>query len=160
MKKRRIKPGLSLRKNMTRIVSRMLRDVMASLEVVVAHPAREKDLHRARIAAKPLRYSIEILEDASGPRCKEYFSEIKDLIRLMGKIHDLDSSRAILTGLLKEIGDRAAVDAAASRTKELSPIRKMLAKQKRERARLFGKMAARVGRLKAEAVEKGLLENL
>lgn len=130
MKKYKIKPGLSLRNNMRRILPRMMREMMSSLKSAIAHPKRIKRLHKARIAAKPLRYSIEILENGSKTRYSKYFSEIKKMLQLMGTIHDLDIFMQSLDNISKTSGK-----------KTLSLIQKIVSKQKQARKRIFKKMS-------------------
>ncbi len=53
-------------------------------------PARISELHRMRIAAKRLRYTLELFEPVVGKSLAEAIEAMKEVQELLGAIHDLD----------------------------------------------------------------------
>lgn len=70
---------------------------------VVGHPGRRRELHRMRIDGKPLRYALETYEVCFGPGYRACFEEVKEMLELMGAIHDLDVAVDRLRGFLREM---------------------------------------------------------
>ncbi|MGH2409431.1 MAG: CHAD domain-containing protein, partial [Chloroflexota bacterium] len=52
--------------------------------------ARDKDLHQMRIAAKHLRYTLEIFRICFGPAIEQRIDDIKTIQDKIGQIHDCD----------------------------------------------------------------------
>ena len=81
----------------------MFDDFMLDKERVVNHPRLKKVLHAMRITGKPMRYIMELLEPSLGEDFKYCLNEIKNMIELMGEIHDCDAAVEELTVHLKEV---------------------------------------------------------
>ncbi len=126
MKARRVK-GLDcdggLAENARRIVLVRL-DELFSFDPAVRDPQAVEELHALRIAAKRLRYILELTEPALGPVARLGTKEAKGLQGLLGDIHDCDVMvpRVRAEIELLRAQDAASVRAsAASRTKDLEP---------------------------------------
>jgi CHAD domain-containing protein len=63
-------------------------------------------LHAVRIAAKKLRYSLELAKDVSGLPLGREIGQLKRLQTLMGELHDLQ----ILTGYVRTVLTKSRVD--------------------------------------------------
>jgi CHAD domain-containing protein len=84
-------------------------------EVVGFMPAAATDtraLHDLRIAAKRLRYVLEIAHPCFGPYARTAIKHLKAMQDLLGDIHDADVHVPDVTALLEEV---IAADAAATR---------------------------------------------
>ena len=137
---RGIKPGKGLRENAQRVISVRLAE-MLSWQGALEDPGQVVELHNMRIAAKRLRYALEIF-DVCFPDSKDVLQEVTGIQEDLGDIHDLD----VLIDLLKsrlhareaEV-ERRAIDimasdiAAAGRTHQL---RQLLYAQARDRRRI------------------------
>lgn len=92
MKARRVK-GLdtsgTLIDNAERIVAVRL-DELVSFTPKVFDPAEVECLHDMRIAAKRLRYVLEVTGDLFGPYAHDARKKTKELQDLLGDIHDCD----------------------------------------------------------------------
>ena len=114
MRARRVKgldPGASLADNAERIVRTRL-DELYSFTPKALNPKRVKALHDMRIAAKRLRYVLEITSFCFGPYASTATKRAKELQDLLGEIHDCDVQIPETAGF----GERLlAVDAAALR---------------------------------------------
>jgi hypothetical protein len=85
---RGIKPGRSLRRNGARIIAARLAELLSWQEFL--HDAsRVEELHAMRIAAKRLRYALEIFETCFSD-VDVLLKELRDLQEDLGEIHDLD----------------------------------------------------------------------
>ncbi len=102
-KKYPVKSKRSLKENVINILPMMLNDFMSYKEQVVNHPRQKKRLHRMRITGKPMRYIMEIMEPSFGGDFKFCLNGIKDVIELMGEIHDCDVNIPELINYLSEI---------------------------------------------------------
>jgi hypothetical protein len=113
MKARRVK-GLDaaapLGDNAERIVRTRL-DELWSFMPRAADPAEVEALHDMRIAAKRLRYVLEVTHPVFGPFAAAAVDAVKDLQDLLGDIHDCDvqlpETAAVLAGAID--ADVAAV---------------------------------------------------
>jgi len=92
MKARKVKglePGGSLGENAERIVAVRLSE-LRSFSPQVLDPAEIQALHDMRIAAKRLRYVLELTKPALGPSAAGGARTAKKLQDLLGQIHDCD----------------------------------------------------------------------
>jgi CHAD domain-containing protein len=62
-------------------------------------PERIKELHRLRIAAKKLRYTLELLRPWYGPGINKYIHASRALQDVLGDLHELDVLIAAMRGL-------------------------------------------------------------
>ena len=84
-----LKPGRPLRLNAARIVAMRL-DELRGLADEALEPGAERAQHDMRIAAKRLRYVLEIVESCFAPDGEPARLVAKELQGLLGEIHDCD----------------------------------------------------------------------
>ena len=92
LKARRVKgldPDGTLADNAERIV-RVRLDELCGFMPTAADPAEVVALHDMRIAAKRLRYILEVTGPCFGPYAKTATRQVKELQDLLGEIHDCD----------------------------------------------------------------------
>lgn len=140
MKARRIKgldPDAPLADNAERIV-RVRLDELCGFMPTAADPREVVALHDMRIAAKRLRYILEITGPCFGPYAKTATKSVKDVQDLLGEIHDCDvqipETAAFAEGLLA--ADATALHAAAGAAEDLDPVLLKQAPHVREHAGL------------------------
>jgi CHAD domain-containing protein len=109
-KVRGLDPAAPLADNAERIV-RVRLDELSSFMPTAADPAEVTALHDMRIAAKRLRYILEITAPCFGPYAKTAVRMTKDLQDLLGEIHDCDVQLPEVAAFLEEL---VAEDAAAA----------------------------------------------
>jgi CHAD domain-containing protein len=61
-----------------------------SYEPIVSDPLATTDLHNLRIAAKRLRYTLELFADVFGAHGTRQIERIKAIQEALGNVHDLD----------------------------------------------------------------------
>ena len=147
MKARKVKgidPQGPLGDNAQRIVAVRLDEVCAFTPRVF-DPAEVEALHDMRIAAKRLRYVIEVTGELFGPYARTAGKRVKELQDLLGDIHDCDVVVPRLLELAGEADDRQrrGVDA-------------LVAHHRARRERLFGEFLAFWERLEAERFRERL----
>ena len=71
------------------LVSRRLAELEA-FDSVADHPERAEELHAMRIAAKRLRYTLEIFRPLFGEEAALFVEKLKEMQDLLGEIHDCD----------------------------------------------------------------------
>ena len=125
MKARRIKgldPDAALADNAEQIV-RVRLDELCGFMPTAADPGEVVALHDMRIAAKRLRYILEVTGPCFGPYAKTATKLVKDVQDLLGEIHDCDvqipETAAFAEGLLA--ADAAALHVAAGAAGDLDP---------------------------------------
>jgi CHAD domain-containing protein len=95
-------PAGSFEENANRIIAVRAQEVL-DLGAGAQDPADAKALHDLRIAAKRLRYVLEL----TGP--SEPVKQLKRLQDLLGEIHDCDVQLPPLRALAREAAEREAV---------------------------------------------------
>jgi CHAD domain-containing protein len=88
-KVRGLKPGEPLRPNAARILATRL-DELGELAERAVEPGAEEAQHEMRIAAKRLRYALEIFEGCFGRASSEARLVARELQSALGEIHDCD----------------------------------------------------------------------
>jgi CHAD domain-containing protein len=90
-------PKDTLRANAARIIAVRV-DEVCSFDPAIRDPGNVTELHDMRIAAKRLRYVLEICGFAFGPEMRQAEREAKWLQDVLGEVHDCD----VLTPLVQE----------------------------------------------------------
>jgi hypothetical protein len=116
VKARRVKgldPDGTLAENLQRIVATRL-DELCSFVPRALDPARIKALHDMRIAAKRVRYILEVgAEPCFGPYAQTAIKRAKDLQDLLGELHDCDVQLPRVRALQEELRAADALEARA-----------------------------------------------
>ncbi|MFL5874303.1 MAG: CHAD domain-containing protein [Solirubrobacteraceae bacterium] len=97
-------PAASLADNAERIVRTRL-DELYSFTPKALNPKRVKALHDMRIAAKRLRYVLEITSFCFGPYASTATKRAKELQDLLGEIHDCDELLPRVQAVQRELRD-------------------------------------------------------
>jgi hypothetical protein len=116
VKARKVKgldPEAPLADNAEKIVLVRL-DELCSFMPAAADPRKVKALHDMRIAAKRLRYILEVTGPVFGAYAKTAVRLTKDLQDLLGEIHDCDVQLPEVAAFLEELVAEDAVAAGAS----------------------------------------------
>jgi hypothetical protein len=112
MKARKVKgldPDGALIDNMRRVILVRLDELHGFIPAAL-DPANVTELHDMRIAAKRLRYLLELSEPLFGADTKKAAKVVKSLQDLLGEIHDCDELLPLVRGHVKGL---RAEDAAA-----------------------------------------------
>ena len=138
MKARKVRgldPDGTLAANAERIVLERL-DELCGFMPRAADPEEVVALHDMRIAAKRLRYVLEVTGPCFGPYAEKATKMVKELQDLLGEIHDCDvqvpETEAFAARLLDE--DARALHAAAGDAGDLDPALLKQAPHAREHA--------------------------
>ena len=84
-----LRPGSRLGGAAQRIARQRVVDLL-SFDKAVRDPVNVRELHDLRIAAKRLRYTLEVLGDVLGPAARVVEDEARALQDVLGEIHDCD----------------------------------------------------------------------
>jgi hypothetical protein len=138
MKARRVKgldPDGTLADNAERIVLVRL-DELCSFMPAAADPDEVVALHDMRIAAKRLRYVLEVTAPCFGPYAKTATKHVKELQDLLGEIHDCDVQIPETSAFAERLqgADAAALREAAGAAEDLEPALLKQAPHAREHA--------------------------
>ena len=116
MKARRVnglEPEAPLADNAERIV-RVRLDELTSFIPKALDPNEVVALHDMRIAAKRLRYVLEVTGSCFGPYASNAVKMVKDLQDLLGEIHDCDVQLPEVAAFLEELVQEDVAAAGAS----------------------------------------------
>jgi hypothetical protein len=104
-----LRPGSKLGGAARRIAKQRVAD-MLQFDAAVRDPANVPELHDLRIAAKRLRYTLEVLGSALGPAAALLEDEARALQDVLGEVHDCD---VLAPRLAQELAQLVAADAEA-----------------------------------------------
>jgi CHAD domain-containing protein len=104
-----LRPGSKLGGAARRIAAQRVAD-MLQFDEAVRDPGNVRELHDLRIAAKRLRYTVEVLGSVLGPAAAVMEDEARALQDVLGDIHDCD---VLAPRLRRELAQLAASDAQA-----------------------------------------------
>ena len=117
MKARKVKgldPATPLADNAERIVRTRL-DELCGFMPAAADPAASTELHDMRIAAKRLRYALEVTGPCFGAYAGAAVKHIRELQDLLGDIHDCDVHLPETAAFLDELIEADVAAVAAGR---------------------------------------------
>jgi hypothetical protein len=104
-----LRPGSRLGGAARRIAAQRIADLL-QFDEAVRDPANIRELHDLRIAAKRLRYTLEVLGNALGPVAASVEDEARALQDILGEVHDCD---VLAPRLQKELARLVALDGDA-----------------------------------------------
>jgi CHAD domain-containing protein len=140
------------------IVSRL--DDLLSYQSSLADAADQQQHHAMRIAAKRLRYTMEICRGAYAGKLDPFLASVKEIQGLLGEIHDRDVWGAQLDALLAD--ERDQLGATYGHDKPLERIKPGIEHLRRERAgdrdRLFDQLAGYWETLRRENLWENLVQ--
>lgn len=135
-----IKPGRSLRENARSIVPGMVDEFLSQKGRVISHPRLKQELHRMRLAGKTLRYAMETFEPGFDAQFSECLERVKQLLVIMGSIHDCDVNIPRLQGFLKEVRHYNALRRNLGGRLQTSALMKLIRSESARRKELFVQM--------------------
>jgi CHAD domain-containing protein len=122
-----LEPEAPLADNAERIV-RVRLDELTSFMPKAADPGEVVALHDMRIAAKRLRYVLEVTGSGFGPYAANAVKQVKELQDLLGEIHDCDVQLPEVAAFLEElVEDDVAAAGASPRDLARTPNRRTYA---------------------------------
>jgi hypothetical protein len=104
-----LEPDEPLADNVERLV-RVRLDELCGFMPKASDPGRVRDLHDMRIAAKRLRYLLELFAPLFGTYAATAAKRTKELQDLIGEIHDCDVTLPRVEGLVEEMREHDAAD--------------------------------------------------
>jgi CHAD domain-containing protein len=104
-----LRPGSRVGGAARRIAAQRVADLL-QFDEAVRDPANIRELHDLRIAAKRLRYTLEVLGSVLGPAATVVENEARALQDVLGEVHDCD---VLAPRLQKELARLVANDAEA-----------------------------------------------
>ncbi len=79
-----------------RVIAKVRMEEFFSWEQYVGNPYYVRELHDLRIAAKRLRYTLEVFEDVLPEACALVIKELEQIQEELGNLHDSDVMIALL----------------------------------------------------------------
>jgi CHAD domain-containing protein len=150
--------NLNFRENASLILPILFDRVKRYTDNVNNHPRNKTELHRMRIKAKPMRYTMELYLKAFGEDFKKNYEEIKFFVERTGDIHDIDVISDHVANYLKEL--RIYNDTQKGKKEKISTksLREYINFLKERRATHFKDVCNLLSKWEAEDFQS-LLEN-
>ncbi len=101
-----------------RVIARVRLDELYSWDRYVDEPYHVHELHNLRIAAKRLRYTLEVFEDFLPEAGKQIVKELEQIQEELGTLHDSDVMIALLRLCLGSEDSGTVYERALSQTKK------------------------------------------
>jgi CHAD domain-containing protein len=122
------------------------------------HPRNKIELHRMRIKAKPLRYTMELYLKAYGEDFRKCYEEIKFFVEKTGDIHDIDVISEYVANYLKELRIYNETQKGKKEKISTKSLREYLKFLKARRITIFKEVCELLNKWESEDI-KTLLEN-
>jgi hypothetical protein len=107
---RAMRPGAPLRDTARLVIGARL-DELEELRTRITDEEQSEALHDLRIAAKRLRYGLEMFAVCFSPKSAQKSADrVRELQDLLGRIHDLDVFTELLETRLRELDSRVRAD--------------------------------------------------
>jgi CHAD domain-containing protein len=142
-----LKPKAPVQRNARQILAVRI-DELFSYAPIIPHPDLIEELHNARIAAKRLRYTLELFDFVFGKRGAAAIDQLKELQELLGQIHDLDVRIDLI------VAELAALDDANEST--ATGLARLLDRQRNSRVQVHRLLVQRWNELDAAGFERSL----
>ena len=135
---------------------------LLSFESWVSHPEAIAEHHATRIAAKKLRYTLEVYAPVYRLGLKKPISRVKALQEILGDLHDCDVWIDTITRLLLRERSLLRTENEEKRpdTFTLSSLKIFLAERERERQQLYRRFVCYWASLKREHIWEALRNTL
>jgi len=119
----------------------------------ISDPSRVEELHNMRIAAKRLRYTLEVFASCfAGKEFTRLYEQVKSVQEQIGEIHDRD----VRGPLLQEFLDTHA----AGRPEIRVGLERLIQSQQSERAKLYRLFIAYWNKLQKQGFKRNFLQML
>jgi CHAD domain-containing protein len=102
----RASPAANARRDLPRLTADFFQQVRVAL---AARPSPEQ-LHRVRLAAKRIRYTLELFRPCYGPGLEVRIESLRKLQQVLGEINDCASARRLLAEIIPVFPRRAEVE--------------------------------------------------
>lgn len=119
---------------------------------VIADPTAVTELHRARIAARRLRYTLETFDTVFGDEGAHLIAEITGLQDILGETHDLDVRINLIEDERRARAEHGNVDRDLDRS-----LASLLERERSNRARLHDRVVAEWKLLREHDLRKRLV---
>ncbi len=142
--------NLNFKQNAPLIFSFLFEKVKRYIDKVYYHPRNKNELHRMRIKAKPLRYTMELYLSAFGEDFRKCYDEVKLFVEKTGDIHDIDVITDYVTSYLKEL--KIFNDTQKRKKEKISnkSLREYLVFLKTKRNKIFDEVCELIGKWDSE----------
>jgi hypothetical protein len=120
-------PAANARRQLPGLTAEFFAEVRAALG---ARPSPEQ-LHRVRLAAKRIRYTLELFRPCYGPGLEARIESLRNLQQVLGEINDCAATRRILANDMPVSAQRTKVDRFLSSRlrKKTAELRKLWAER-------------------------------
>ena len=147
-----VNPQESLRSNAPLMLHTRLEELY-QFAPYISDPAKVDELHNMRIAAKRLRYTLEIFAPCfSSKEFEKLSAQAKSIQEQIGEIHDRDIRGPLL---------QAFLEARATERPEIRPgLERLIQSQQSERAALYRKFIAYWNKLQKQGFKREFLQML
>lgn len=91
------------REHAQKVIPVLLDGFLSFQKQIIDHPLKKNEFHKMRIAGKPLRYMMEIFQNAFNEDFKQCLRDLRSVLDVMGNIHDCDIGIPILHDYIDEV---------------------------------------------------------
>lgn len=147
-----VNPQESLRSNAPLMLHTRLEELY-QFAPYISDPAKVEELHNMRIAAKRLRYTLEIFAPCfDGKDFEKLYNQAKSIQEQIGEIHDRDVRGPLLQAFLEtHVRDRPEIQAGLER---------LIQSQQSERAKLYRQFVTHWNKLQKQGFKRQFLQML
>jgi hypothetical protein len=142
------------------IIPPLLDSFLAGIDSACKNEHHPKPLHAKRLQGKQLRYAMEIYLPAYGDSFAPYLDSVKEVLVVMGRIHDLDVNLPVLKQHERQIRCYNAITKERSLKMETTGIIILIQRLEQERHECYISLRLKLSRWKEEMFRRNFIASL
>lgn len=150
----------SLKSSGREVIPPLVDSFLAGIDLTCENEAHPEFLHTMRLQGKRLRYAMEMYLPAYGASFAQHLDSVKEVLSVMGRIHDLDVNLPILKKHVQLIDCYNAITNERSCRIAKASINKLIGRFEGERHERFLCLCLELSRWKAGAFRRRFIESL
>ena len=154
------KKRLTLRSSGREILPPLLDSFLERINPVILNERHQEPLHALRLRGKRVRYAMEMYVPAYGSSFAEYLDAIKQILGILGRIHDLDINLPVLRQHVRQVRHFNAGISDRALKIPTAGLRALIKRFENQRHELFLSLCERFAQWEDEQFKQRLIKSI